>query len=169
MSNLTGIIFGKRGVGDNYLDMIKEHRTNGFSPLIKRRFVIGSYVLQKENQEKYFKNAQRVRRMIVDVWKKLFEDYDAIISPVGIGPAKKFEDLEKEYDINTVALDENLQVGNFGGFPSITIPNGFVNNLPVGVNLTSNCYNDETLLNIAYHLESKMGYKNQVVSEVNHG
>ena len=66
MSNLTGISFGPRGEGDNYIDMIKDHRTKGFSPLIKRRFVIGSYVLQKENQERYFKNAQRVRRMIVE-------------------------------------------------------------------------------------------------------
>ena len=54
MSNLTGIIFGPRGEGNNPMAMMKDHRTKGFSPLIKRRFVIGSYVLQKENQEKYF-------------------------------------------------------------------------------------------------------------------
>jgi len=162
MSNLTGIIFGPRGKGDNYIDMIKDHRTNGFSPLIKRRFVIGSYVLQKENQERYFKNAQRVRRLLVDTWKNLYKTYDAVLSPVGIGPAKKFEDLELEYDINTIALDENLQIGNFGGFPSITIPNGFISNLPVGINITGNCYNDAEVLNIAYALESKMNYKGQI-------
>lgn len=166
MSNLTGIIFGPRGEGDNYIDMIKDHRTKGFSPLIKRRFIIGSYVLQKENQEKYFKNAQRVRRLLVDTWKELFKKYDAVISPVGIGPAKKFVDLNKEYDINTIALDECLQIGNFGGFPSISIPNGFVSNLPVGMNITGNCYDDENILNIAYALESAMDYKNQVVKEV---
>ena len=66
MSNLTGLIFGPRGEGDNYIDVMKDHRTKGFSPLIKRRFVIGSYVLQKENQERYFKNAQRVRRLLVN-------------------------------------------------------------------------------------------------------
>ena len=166
MSNLTGISFGPRGEGDNYIDMIKNHRTKGFSPLIKRRFVIGSYVLQKENQERYFKNAQRVRRLIVDAYKKLYETYDAVISPVGLGPAKKFTDLELDYDLNTIALDEHLQIGNFGGFPSITIPNGFVNNLPVGICITGNCYDDENVLNIAYGLESAMEYKNQVVREV---
>ena len=166
MSNLTGIIFGPRGKGDNYIEMIKDHRTKGFSPLIKRRFIIGSYVLQKENQERYFKNAQRVRRLIVDTWKDLYKKYDAVISPVGIGPAKKFDELNIEYDINTVALDESLQIGNFGGFPSITIPNGFVTNLPVGVNITGNCYDDANVLNIAYALESAMDYKNQVVREV---
>ena len=166
MSNLTGIIFGPRGEGENYIEMIKDHRTKGFSPLIKRRFVIGSYVLQKENQERYFKNAQRVRRLLVDAWKDLFKKYDAVLSPVGIGPAKKFDELDKEYDINTIALDEQLQIGNFGGFPSITIPNGFVTNLPVGMCVTGNCYDDENVLNIAYAIESAMDYKNQIVKEV---
>ncbi|MGN1371526.1 MAG: amidase family protein [Candidatus Coprovivens sp.] len=166
MSNLTGIIFGPRGEGDNYIDMIKDHRTKGFSPLIKRRFVIGSYVLQKENQERYFKNAQRARRMIVDTWKNLYKKYDAVLCPVGVGPAKKFTELDLKQDINTMSLDEHLQVGNFGGFPSITIPNGFVSNLPVGINITGNCYEDEKVLNIAYALESAMDYKGQVVKEV---
>lgn len=166
MSNLTGIIFGPRGEGDNYIDMIKDHRTKGFSPLIKRRFVIGSYVLLSENQDRYFKNAQRVRRLIVDEWKKLFETYDAVISPVGLGPAPKTDNLDRKYDLNTITLDEQLQVGNFGGFPSITIPNGFINKLPVGINITGNCYLDEKVLNIAYALESKMEYKNQIAGGV---
>ncbi len=166
MSNLTGIIFGPRGEGTNYIDMIKDHRTKGFSPLIKRRFVIGSYVLQKENQERYFKNAQRARRMIVDTWKELYKKYDAVLCPVGVGPAKKLSELNKAQDINTMALDEHLQVGNFGGFPSITIPNGFVSELPVGINITGDCYEDEKVLNIAYALESAMDYKGQVVKEV---
>ena len=166
MSNLTGIIFGPRGEGKNYIEMMKDHRTKGFSPLIKRRFVIGSYVLQAENKDRYFHNAQRVRRMLVDSYKELFNKYDAVISPVGIGPAKKFTDMNKKYDDNTVALDEQLQIGNFGGFPSITIPNGFINNLPVGINITGNCYDDINVLNIAYSLENNMEYKNQVAKEV---
>lgn len=166
MSNLTGIIFGPRGEGDNYIDMIKDHRTKGFSPLIKRRFIIGSYVLQKENQDRYFKNAQRARRMIVDTWKELYKKYDAVLCPVGIGPAKKIDELDKELDINTMTLDEQLQVANFGGFPSITIPNGFVTGLPVGINITGNCYDDENVINIAYALESAMDYKGQIAKEV---
>ncbi len=166
MSNLTGIIFGPRGEGDNYIEMMKDHRTKGFSPLIKRRFVIGSYVLQKENQERYFKNAQRVRRLVVDRWKELFKDYDGVILPVGTGPAKKLEGSVDILDKNTACLEEHLQIGNFGGFPSITIPNGFIDNLPVGVNITGNYYDDENVLNIAYALESAMDYKNQIAKEV---
>ena len=168
MSNLTGLIFGPRGAGDNFIDVVKDHRTRGFSPLIKRRFVIGSYVLQKENQERYFKNAQRVRRLLVNEWKKLFKDYDAVILPVGTGPAKKLEtdslDILTE---ETEALEEHLQVGNFGGFPSITIPDGFIGGLPVALNITGNCKTDANVLNIAYGIESLMNYKNQIAKEEN--
>ncbi len=166
LSNLTGLIFGPRGEGDNYIDVIKDHRTKGFSPLIKRRFVIGSYVLQKENQDRYFKNAQRVRRLIVDAWKEIFKKYDAVILPVGTGPAKYLDDSKNTHDKGTEVLEEHLQIGNFGGFPSITIPSGFVDNLPVGINITGNCYDDENIINIAYGIESILGYKNQIAKEV---
>ena len=166
MSNLTGFIFGPRAEGDKWDEEMKNYRTEGFSPLIKRRFVIGSYVLQAQNKDRYFHNAQRVRRLLVDEWKKLYEKYDAVILPVGTGPAKKLEGSKDILDQNTSVLEEHLQVGNFGGFPSITIPNGFINDLPVGINITGNCYDDANVLNIAYALESSMDYKGQVAKEV---
>ena len=163
MSNLTGIIFGPRGEGDKIMDMMKDHRTKGFSPLIKRRFVIGSYILQKENQERYFLNAARVRRLIVDKFKSLFKEYDAYILPVSTGVAPYIDGSKDELtDDDTAILEEHLQIGNFGGFPSITIPCGFIGGLPVGVNITGNCYEDEKVLNIAYALESTMNYKNMI-------
>ena len=166
MSNLTGISFGPRGSGENVMDMIKDYRTKGFSPLIKRRFVIGSYVLQKENQERYFLNACRVRRLIVDKFKSLFKEYDAFILPVGSGVAPLIEGLsEKVSDDELSILENHLQIGNFGGFPSITIPNGFINKLPVGINITGNCYDDQNVLNLAYALESEMNYKDMVVGD----
>ena len=168
MSNLTGIIFGPRAEGNNYIEMMKNYRTKNFSPLIKRRFVIGSYVLQAENKDKYFHNAQRVRRLLVDTWKNLFKNYDAVILPVGTGPAKYLDDTKNIKDESTTPLEEHLQIGNFGGFPSITIPNGFINKLPVALNLTGNCYDDENVLNIAYALENAMPYKNQIAKEVDH-
>ncbi len=169
MSNLTGIIFGPRSKKQTYIEMMKDYRTNGFSPLIKRRFIIGSYVLEGTNKDKYFHNAQKLRRIVVDKYKKIFENYDAIILPVSAGPAKKLDQNEKKGDKNLLALEEHLQIGNFGGFPSISIPNGFVHNLPVGVSITSNCYADQNLLNIAYALESNMNYKNQIAKETCNG
>jgi aspartyl-tRNA(Asn)/glutamyl-tRNA(Gln) amidotransferase subunit A len=168
MSNLTGFIFGPRGEGKNYIEMMKDYRTKNFSPLIKRRFVIGSYVLQAQNKDRYFHNAQRVRRLLVDTWKNLFKNYDAVILPVGSGPAKHLDGSKDILDKNTGALEEHLQIGNFGGFPSITIPNGFIDGLPVALNITGNCYDDANILNIAYTLESKMNYKNQIAKEVDH-
>ncbi len=166
LSNMTGIIFGPRGEGDNIFDMMKDHRTKGFSPLIKRRFVIGSYILQKENQERYFVNAQRARRLIVDKFKSLFQKYDALILPVSTGPAPLLENENDQLNSDdTTLLEEHLQIGNFGGFPSITIPNGFINNLPVGINITGNCKDDANVLNIAYALEAKMNYKDMVVKD----
>lgn len=165
MSNLTGIIFGPRGEGKNYIEMMKDYRTKGFSPLIKRRFVIGSYVLQAQNKDRYFHNAQRVRRLLVDKWKELFKKYDGVILPVGSGPAKHLDGSLDMLNENTSVLEEHLQIGNFGGFPSITIPDGFVNGLPVGLNITGNCYDDANVLNIAYAIESSMDYKNQIAKE----
>lgn len=168
MSNLTGIIFGPRGDESKYkniYELMKDHRTNGFCSLIKRRFVIGSYVLQKENQERYYRNACRARRLLVDAWKSIFKDYDAIILPVGIGTAKKLDD-DTKLNANYTVLDEHLAVGNFGGFPSITIPDGFINNLPVALNITGNCYKDDEILGIANAIESLMPYKDQIAKEV---
>ena len=89
--------------------------------------------------------------------------------PVSTGPAPYIDGSKDEITKdNTTNLEEHLQIGNFGGFPSITIPNGFVNNLPVGVNITGNCYENEKVINLAYHLESKMNYKGQIAKEVNH-
>lgn len=164
MSNLTGIIFGPRGDGEKINEIMKDHRTKGFSPLIKRRFVIGSYVLQKENQDKYYWNAARVRRLIVDRFKELFKEYDAFIMPVSTGVAPYLDGSKKDEITNsdTAALEDYLQIGNFGGFPSITIPNGFIDHLPVGINITGNCYDDENVLNMAYALESTMNYKGMI-------
>ena len=166
LSNMTGIIFGPKAEGNSYTEIMKNFRTENFSPLIKRRFVIGSYVLQAENKDRYFFNAGRVRRLLVDEWNKLFEEYDAVILPVGTGPAKYLDDSKNNHDKCLIPLEEHLQVGNFGGFPSITIPDGFINNLPVGLNITGKCYDDENVLNIAYAIENILGFKGIVTKEV---
>lgn len=165
-SNLTGIIFGPKGNGENYIDIIKDHRTKGFSSLIKRRFVIGSYVLQKENQEKYFLNAKRVRRLITNKMNELFKEFDAMIMPASGKIAPKFENVNEEISGNEQVLENLMAIGNFGGYPSITIPNGIVNEMPIGVNITGNIMKDKDVLNIAYKLESTYDFKGQIAKEV---
>lgn len=165
-SNLTGLIFGPRAEGAKTSEMMFNARTQGFSELIKRRFVIGSYVLQKENQEKLFLNAQRIRRMIVDRMTELYKTYDAMILPGGgsIAPKFKSENLDKLSD-RYLLLENHMAIGNFGGFPSITIPCGFVKNMPIGLSITGPIFKDGEVLNIAYALENTMEYVNQVAKE----
>ena len=163
-SNLTGIIFGPKGNGENIRDIIKDHRTKGFSTLIKRRFIIGSYVLQKENQEKYFLNACRVRKMIVDKINEILKNYDAIVLPCSGKIAPKFDEMSNVIS-KEPALENHLVIGNFGGFPSITIPNGFVDNMPTGINFTGRVLDDANILQIANKVENILGYKDQIAKE----
>ena len=158
-SNLTGIQFGPRGVGDSVEEIMFDARTKGFSELIKRRFVLGSYILQKENQEKLFLNAGRVRRMIVDKMTEFFKEYDGMIAPCSGGPAPKFEATSEKLSDRYLILENHLAIGNFGGFPSITIPYGFVSDLPVGLNITGRVKEDDIVLGLASKVEEVTGLK----------
>ena len=164
-SNLTGIIFGPRGEGNNINDIMFDARTKGFSELIKRRFILGSYILQKENQERLFKNAQRLRRLIVDKINELYKEYDAMILPASGGIAPKFDESIDRMSDRYLILENHMAIANFGGYPSITIPNGFVNNMPIGLNITGPQFKDGETLNIAYKIEDKLGYKGLIKEE----
>ena len=161
-SNLTGIPFGNRIDGNSIEDIMMKTRTEGFSELIKRRFVLGSYILQKENQEKLFLNAGRVRRLIVDGINELFKEYDGLIMPTTGDIAPLFDKASDKLSDEYLILGNHLVIGNFGGFPSISIPSGFVNNMPVSINITGRAKEDSLVLNLANKIEEVLGYKGQV-------
>lgn len=160
-SNLTGFIFGNRMEGSTPEEIMMNTRTKGFAEMIKRRFIIGSYVLERENQDRLFKNASRARNMIVTKINELFNTYDALILPTSgtvapkINPETEPDKLSSEY----LLLENHLCIGNFGGYPSISIPNGFVNNMPTGLSITCKQKEDLKCLSIAYSIESTMNYK----------
>ena len=164
-SNLTGIIFGPRGEGNNINDIMFDARTKGFSELIKRRFILGSYILQKENQDRLFKRAQKLRRLIVDKMNELYKEYDCMILPASSGIAPKFDDTMDRMSDKYLILENHMAIGNFGGFPSITIPNGFVNNMPIGINITGPQFKDGETLNIANKIEEELGLKGLIKEE----
>ena len=164
-SNLTGIQFGPRGEGKSIEEIMFDARTKGFSELIKRRFILGSYILQRENQEKLFLNAGRVRHMVVDKMNELFKKYDGLIMPSSGGPAPKFGESSDQLSDRYLILENHLVIGNFGGFPSISIPSGFVNKMPISVNITGRVMEDDLVLNMAYKLEEKLGFKGLVKEE----
>ena len=134
-------------------------RTKGFSELIKRRFILGSYILQKENQEKLFKNAQRVRRLVVLKMEELFEKYDGLIMPSSGSIAPLFEDSSDKLSDKYLILENHLVIGNFGGFPSISIPSGIVNKMPISINITGRAKEDGLVLNLAYKIEEVLDFE----------
>lgn len=164
-SNLTGIPFGPRGEGSNINEIMFDARTKGFSELIKRRFILGSYILQRENQERLFKNAGRLRRIIVDKMNELYKKYDAMILPASGGVAPTFDCEIDRMSPRYLMLENHMAIGNFGGFPSITIPNGFVSDMPIGINITGRCFEDGLTLNIANKIEEVLGFKGIVKEE----
>lgn len=164
-SNLTGIPFGPRGEGNNINEIMFDARTKGFSELIKRRFILGSYILQRENQERLFKNAQRLRRLIVDKMNELYKTYDAMILPASGGVAPTFDGEIDRMSDRYLILENHMAIGNFGGFPSITIPNGLVNGMPIGISITGRAFEDGLTLNIANKIEEELGYKGLIKEE----
>ncbi len=163
-SNLTGFIFGSMEEGKTPNEIMINTRTKGFAEMIKRRFIMGSYILRRENQEKLFLNAKRARRMIVEKMNDLFKEYDGLILPASGGGAPKIEpDVESDrLGDDYLMLENHLVIGNFGGYPSITLPMGYVNKMPVGVNLTCGARNDAMCLNIAKKIEDAIGIKDVI-------
>ena len=115
-ANLDGIKFGDRIEGDTVEETIINTRTKGFSELIKRRFILGSYVLKRENQEKLFLRAQKIRRIIVNKVNEILSSYDALYLPAAATTAPKFNDNVEKLE------DEYLIAENHGNWQFWRIP-----------------------------------------------
>ena len=157
-SNLSGLLFGERKQGKSIDELMINSRTAGFGPWIKKRFVIGSYALKEDNQERIFRKAQKIRRLIVgDVMAKL-KDADGLLAPAAPSTAPLINqtstnELTDEY----LVADNHMIIGNFAGLPSITLPMGYSDGLPLGVNLTCNPFKEQEMFNISSVIESITG------------
>ncbi len=164
---LDGIKYGERFSADSYEGVMYTARTHGFSELIKRRFVIGSYSLLRENQSEVFVRAQKCRRLIVNAVNEILKDNDAIFLPAATGAAPLFDNKNNSGTENEYFIGDNyLAIANFGGQPSITIPIGFENGLPFGGNLIGKIFDEATILNIAQQIENITGLANLLAPEV---
>lgn len=162
-SNLDGLRFGVSEDGDDTREVVINSRTKGFGSLIRKRFVIGSFGLHEENQEKVFKKAQRIRRLIVEEVKKCLEEYDCLIAPASndIAPlleGNKIDELSDKYLI----AENHMVIGNFTGYPSMTVPMGFEKGCPIGVNITCKAFDEENMFNIGLAIEESTGLKDLV-------
>ncbi|MBE6141940.1 MAG: Asp-tRNA(Asn)/Glu-tRNA(Gln) amidotransferase subunit GatA [Erysipelotrichaceae bacterium] len=166
-ASLDGIKFGNRIEGDAYEDVVINTRTQGFSERIKRRFVIGSYSLLKENREELFIRAKKSRRMIVDAFNEALKKCDAIYLPASSSVAPYFKDIDNVDKLSDEYLiaDNFMAYANFAGLPSITLPLGFIDGLPIGANLTSKIFDEVNLLSIASNVERIIGLKNLLAKE----
>ena len=162
-ANIDGIKFGSRLDGKTYQEMMIKTRTEGFSELIKRRFLLGSYVLLRDNQKDMFLRAQKCRRLIVNAINDILKDNDVIYLPASPTTAIPFENTAIGEERNIA--EDYLAFGNFAGLPSLTLPLGKIGNLPFGGNITGRAYEEQTVFNVALAIENVTGLKNMSAVE----
>ena len=156
-ANLDGIKFGPFRGGNSYQEVMSNARTQGFSELIKRRFVIGSFALMRENQDVLFLRAQKVRAKIVDRLTTILQEADAVYVPAAPSIAPLLQNSSDKLSNEYLIADNHLALGNFAGLPSVTIPLTIENGMPVGVNLMTKAFDEATLYEIAKALEDITG------------
>ena len=159
-SNLDGIRFGMREDGESVEDVMINTRTKGFCSYVRKRFVIGSYSLFVENQDKIFHKAQKVRRLIVNDLKQILDQYDVVIASAA-GTIAPLVDESKDSHLgadNNVA-ENHMVLGNFSGYPSITVPTGFSKGMPIAINMSAKAFDEQTLFNIGLAIEEETGLK----------
>jgi aspartyl-tRNA(Asn)/glutamyl-tRNA(Gln) amidotransferase subunit A len=133
-------------------DMYKRTRSEAFGEEVKRRIITGTYVLSAGYYDAFYLKAQRVRRLIRDDFLNAFTKVDIILSPTTPGPAfkigEKISDPISMYlsDVYTIAV-------NLAGLPALSIPAGFIQHLPIGVQLIGNAFAEEKILNAAHQFQ----------------
>lgn len=161
-SCLDGIKYGLRVPAESADEVMIASRTAGFGAHIKRRFVLGNLALATENQEKMFRKAQRVRRLIVEELNRIYENYDLILTPVSNEQAPTIENAKDDrLSSQYVILENNLVLGNFAGTPSLSMPMGMTNGMPININIMGRLFEEQCVLDAAYALESALPYQNQ--------
>ena len=159
-ANMDGIKFGPLSNGTTFEEVVTEARTKGFSELIKRRFVIGSFALMKENENELFVRAQKNRRRIVETINNILKDNDFIYLPAAPGIAPKVGEASDRLSDEYLIADNHLVLGNFAGLPSITLPIGFEEGMPFGANLMGRAFEEKELFQVSYDLEQITGLAN---------
>ena len=153
LSRFDGVRFGHRaGNVEDLFDLYCRSRGEGFGDEVKRRIMTGTYVLSAGYYDAYYLKAQQVRHLIADDFKRAFEKVDVIAGPTAPTPAFRLGD--KVDDPITMYLNDIYTIGaNLGGFPALSVPCGFVNDLPVGLHLVGHHFAESTLLRCAHAYE----------------
>ncbi len=153
LSRYDGVRFGHRCDNPKDLkDMYTRSRSEGFGAEVKRRIMVGAYVLSAGYYDAYYLKAQRVRRLIKQDFVTAFEQCDVILGPVAPTPAWKLG--EKTADPTAMYLADIYTIPvNLAGLPAIAMPAGFSEGLPIGVQLIGNYFSEPKLLNVAHQYQ----------------
>ena len=155
LSRFDGVRFGYRADNaEDLLDLYCRSRGEGFGDEVKRRIMTGTYVLSAGYYDAYYLKAQQVRKLIADDFRKAFADVDVIAGPTAPSPAFKLGD--KVDDPIQMYLNDIYTIGaNLAGLPAMSVPCGFVDDLPVGLHLVGAHFAEGTLLQAAHQYQTQ--------------
>ena len=166
LGRFDGIRYGYRTPEfSNLKELYKKSRSEGFGPEVKRRIILGTYVLSSGYYDAYYKKAQQVRTLVMNEFQKAFEKYDVILTPTS--PTVAFDIGSKSNNPLEMYLADICTVSvNIAGLPGISIPCGVdKEGMPVGMQLIGNKFEEEKLLNMAYVFEQKTKFREKYAPE----
>ena len=153
-ANLDGVRFGLQVEGDTLEALMTNSRSAGFGLQVKERFIYGAYVLENENQFDIYDKARKVRRLLVESYTEMLADVDVMIAPAATQIAPLMKDINHDPKTNDMYFAENhMVIHNFSGYPSMTIPMGTSNEMPLGVNISAKAFEDDVVLAFANQVE----------------
>jgi aspartyl-tRNA(Asn)/glutamyl-tRNA(Gln) amidotransferase subunit A len=163
MANLArydGVKYGYSHQGNNMWDAMEKTRGHGFGPEVKRRIILGTYALSAGYYDAYYVKAQKVRTLIRREFDEVFKRYDALITPTS--PTVPFKIGEKTEDPLKMYLSDICTLPiNIAGIPGLSIPAGFCNGLPIGMQILGKPFSEEMLLHVAYAYEQATEWHKQ--------
>ena len=159
LARYDGVKYGFRAEGENLIDMYEKTRSQGFGDEVKRRIMIGTYVLSSGYYDAYYLKAQKVRKLIKNDFDNAFSKVDAILTPST--PSSAFKIGDKKDDPVSMYLNDIFTVPvNLAGLPGISIPAGLdKNNYPLGLQIIGKPFDEQGILDIAYSMEEKINFK----------
>ena len=162
LSRFDGVRFGYRCEDPSDLeDLYKRSRGEGFGDEVKRRVMIGAYVLSAGYYDAYYKKAQQIRQLIQQDFVEAFKEVDIIASATA--PSVAFAAGEKKDDPVSMYLSDIFTIGvNLAGLPGMSVPCGFVDEKPVGLQLVGNYFDESRLLNVAHQYQQITDWHQQV-------
>tara|TARA_B100000609_G_scaffold169594_1_gene143788 strand:- start:677 stop:2128 length:1452 start_codon:yes stop_codon:yes gene_type:complete len=158
LSRFDGVKFGRRS--DNPKDLEElyiQTRSEGFGDEVKRRILIGSYVLSAGYYDAYYKKAQQVRRLIKNDFDNAFSNVDVIMTPTTRGPA--FDIGSKGSDPIQMYLEDLFTISaNLAGLPAMSVPNGSIDGKPIGLQIIGNFLDESSILNFAHMYQTQTNW-----------